>query len=249
MRRIRIIPVLLLSKGGLYKTIKFKNGKYVGDPINAVKIFNEKEADELLLLDYRATLENRKPDYIKIKDIAEEAFMPMAYGGGIKNVEAAGKVFNCGFEKVVLNSILFEDISLIEQIASIYGSQSVVGCIDVRKNLFGKYHVYSHSGTKSTGKDPVKWAREIELKGVGEIILNSIDNDGTWNGYLFDLIKEVSNKIDVPMIACGGAGSEEDFRKAVLAGASAVAAGSMFLFQKKEMGVLISFPSSLKILN
>jgi cyclase len=247
MRRIRIIPVLLLSKGGLYKTIKFKNGKYVGDPINAVKIFNEKEADELLLLDYKASVENRPPDYIKIKEIAEEAFMPMAYGGGIKNADDAKKVFDCGFEKIVLNSILFQNISLIEQIANIYGAQSVVGCIDVKKNLFGKYHVYSHSGTKNTGKDPLKWAKEIELKGVGEIILNSIDNDGTWNGYLFDLIKDISHKIDVPMIACGGAGSEEDFKKAVLAGASAVAAGSMFVFQKKEMGVLISFPSSLKI--
>jgi len=247
MRRIRIIPVLLLSKGGLYKTIKFKNGKYVGDPINAVKIFNEKEADELLLLDYRASIENRKPDYVKIKEIAEEAFMPMAYGGGIKNVDDAKKIFDCGFEKIVLNSILFENISLIEQIAKIYGSQSVVGCIDVKKNFFGKYYVYSHSGTKNTGENPLKWAKEIELKGVGEIILNSIDNDGTWNGYLFDLVKDISNKINVPMIACGGAGSEEDFRKAVLAGASAVAAGSMFVFQKKEMGVLISFPSSLKI--
>ena len=247
MRRIRIIPVLLLSKGGLYKTIKFKNGKYVGDPINAVKIFNEKEADELLLLDYKASVENRPPDYIRIKEIAEEAFMPMAYGGGIKNADDAKKVFDCGFEKIVLNSILFQNISLIEQIANIYGAQSVVGCIDVKKNLFGKYHVYSHSGTKNTGKDPLKWAKEIELKGVGEIILNSIDNDGTWNGYLFDLIKDISHKIDVPMIACGGAGSEEDFKKAVLAGASAVAAGSMFVFQKKEMGVLISFPSSLRI--
>ncbi len=247
MRRIRIIPVLLLSKGGLYKTIKFKNGKYVGDPINAVKIFNEKEADELLLLDYKASVENRPPDYIKIKEIAEEAFMPMAYGGGIKNADDAKKVFDCGFEKIVLNSILFQNISLIEQIANIYGAQSVVGCIDVKKNLFGKYHVYSHSGTKNTGKEPLKWAKEIESKGVGEIILNSIDNDGTWNGYLFDLIKDISNKINVPMIACGGAGSEDDFRKAVLAGASAVAAGSMFVFQKKEMGVLISFPSSLKI--
>lgn len=247
MRRIRIIPVLLLSKGGLYKTKKFKNGKYVGDPINAVKIFNEKEADELLLLDYKASVENRPPDYIRIKEIAEEAFMPMAYGGGIKNADDAKKVFDCGFEKIVLNSILFQNISLIEQIANIYGAQSVVGCIDVKKNLFGKYHVYSHSGTKNTGKDPLKWAKEIELKGVGEIILNSIDNDGTWNGYLFDLIKDISHKIDVPMIACGGAGSEEDFKKAVLAGASAVAAGSMFVFQKKEMGVLISFPSSLKI--
>ncbi len=246
-RRVRIIPVLLLSKGSLYKTIEFKNGQYVGDPINAVKIFNEKEADELLLLDYRTRVEHRKPDYTKIKKIAEEAFMPMAYGGGIRNLEDAKKVYDCGFEKIILNSVLFENIHLVEQIANIYGSQSVVGSIDVKKNLFGNYNVYSHSGTKKTSEDPLKWAKKLELGGIGEIILNSIDNDGTWNGYLLDLIKLVSHKINIPMIACGGAGSEQDFRDAVLAGASAVAAGSMFVFQKKEMGVLISFPSSLRL--
>ncbi len=200
-----------------------------------------------MLLDYRATIENRKPDYDKIKEIAEEAFMPMAYGGGIKTLEDAKKVYDCGFEKIILNSILFENIGLIEQIAGIYGSQSVVASIDVKKNLFGSYHVFSHSGTKKTGEDPLKWARKLESNGVGEIILSSIDNDGTWHGYRLDLIEEISHKIDIPLVACGGAGSEEDFRKAVLSGASAVAAGSMFVFQKKEMGVLISFPSGLKI--
>ncbi len=237
----------MLSKGGLYKTIKFKNAKYVGDPINTVKIFNEKEADELLLLDYKASVENRKPDYTKIKEIAEEAFMPMAYGGGITTLEDAKKVFDCGFEKIILNSILRENITLIEQIANIYGSQSVVGSIDVKKNQFGDYNVYSHSGTKKIGDDPFKWAKKLESEGAGEIILTSIDNDGTWNGYLLDLIKAVSSEINIPLIACGGAGSEEDLGSAVIAGASAVAASSMFIFQKKEMGVLISFPSSLRI--
>lgn len=245
MRRIRIIPVLLLNKGGLYKSINFKNAKYIGDPINAVKIFNEKEADELLLLDYRASLEKRKPDFSKIGEIAGEAFMPMGYGGGICSLDDAKNIFDNGFEKIVLSSILFEDINIIEEIASIYGAQAVVGCIDVKKNLFKKNKVYAYSGSKNTGKDPLEWARHLEEKGVGEIILNSIDKDGTWDGYDLDLISEVSGKINVPVIACGGAGSLNDFQKAVEAGASAVAAGSMFVFQKKGMGVLVSFPTGL----
>ena len=248
MRRIRTIPVLLLNNGGLYKTVKFKNPTYIGDPINAVKIFNEKEADELLILDYRASIEKRGPDFSKIAEIAGEAFMPMAYGGGIRNLDDAKKVFDSGFEKIVLNSILFEDITLVDKIASIYGAQSVVGCIDFKKNLFGKFNVYAYSGSKSTGKTPVEWAKFLDDKGVGEIILNNIDKDGTWDGYSLNLITEVSSNVHIPVIACGGAGSVEDFKKAVTAGASAVAAGSMFVYQKKGMGVLISFPSSsLKI--
>lgn len=247
MRRIRIIPVLLLNNGGLYKTTKFKNGKYVGDPINTVKIFNEKEADELLLLDYTASIQKRKPDFTKIAEIAGEAFMPMGYGGGIRTLDDAKKVFDSGFEKVVLDSILFENISLIEKIANIYGAQSVAGCIDVKKNLFNKYKVYAYSGIKKTGKSPVEWATYLEDNGVGEIILNSIDNDGTWSGYALDILNQVSAIVNVPVIACGGAGSLEDFQKAVNAGASAVAAGSMFVYQRKGMGVLVSFPTGYKV--
>lgn len=247
MRRIRIIPVLLLNNGGLYKTINFKNGKYVGDPINTVKIFNEKEADELLLLDYTASVQKRKPDFTKIAEIAGEAFMPMGYGGGIRSLEDAKKAFDSGFEKIVLDSILFEDISLIEKIAGIYGAQSVVGCMDVKKNIFNKYKVYAYSGTKKTGKDPIEWAKYIQDYGVGEIILNSIDNDGTWDGYALDILHQVAVSVNVPVIACGGAGSIEDFQKAVSAGASAVAAGSLFVYQRKGMGVLVSFPTGYKL--
>ena len=247
MRRIRIIPVLLLDKGGLYKTVKFKNPGYVGDPINAVKIFNEKEADELLLLDFRATVDKRKIDFGKITEIAGEAFMPMAYGGGITKLDEAKKVFDCGYEKIVLNSVLFENNSLVENITNIYGAQAVVGCMDVKKNFFRKNLVYSHSGKNKTGYTPLEWAAKLEEYGVGEIIINNIDNDGTWEGYNLEVIAEVSAKVKVPVIACGGAGSVDDFRKAVDAGASAVAAGSMFVYQKKGMGVLISFPSSLKL--
>lgn len=247
MRRIRTIPVLLLKNGGLYKTINFKNPKYVGDPINAVKIFNEKEADELVLLDYNASADGRGVDFKRIEEISGEAFMPMAYGGGIKTLDDAKRVFDSGFEKVVLNSILFSNPALIEEIGNIYGAQSVVGSIDYKKNLFGKSKVYGMSGSKNMGHDPLSWAIKLQEYGVGEIMINSIDRDGTWTGYDVDLVKKISSEISVPLIACGGAGSVQDLKDAVVAGASAVAAGSMFVFQKKGMGVLISFPTGIAI--
>lgn len=242
MPRVRIIPVLLLNKGGLYKTVKFKDAQYIGDPINSVKIFNEKQADEIILLDYTAGKEKREIDYKKIAEIAGEAFMPMAYGGGIKGFEDAKKVFDCGFEKVVLNSILYSDLSLAQKIASVYGEQAVVGSIDAKKNFLGKYKTYALSGMENTGKNPVDWAKTLQQNGVGEIMLNAIDRDGTWMGYDEELIQVVSAAVSIPVVACGGAGSFADFEKAVQAGASAVAAGSIFVFQKKGMGVLISFP-------
>ncbi len=243
MSRVRIIPVVLLKNGGLYKTIGFKNAKYVGDPINTVKIFNEKEADELVVLDFNASLEKRGINFNKIAEIAGEAFMPMGYGGGIKTLDDAKKVFDSGYEKVVINSVLFDEISLVEKIGNIYGAQAVVCAIDVKKNLFGKYKVYSHSGTKNTNYSPDDWARKLEKAGAGEILLNNITNDGTWNGYDLELIKSTADSVAVPLIACGGASNIDDFKKAVRAGASAVAAGSMFVYQKKGMGVLINFPS------
>jgi imidazole glycerol-phosphate synthase subunit HisF len=247
MSRVRIIPILLLKNGGLYKTIKFKNPNYLGDPINTVKIFNEKEADELVILDFTISFDDRKIDFSKITEIAGEAFMPMSYGGGIKNFEDAKKIFDAGFEKVILNSILFTDIKIIRQIGNIYGAQAVVASIDVKKNIFGKYKVYSHSGTKNTGYDPVAWAKELEQNGVGEIIINAIERDGTWDGYDEVLIKSIAQAVSLPVIACGGAANVDDFRKAIAVGASAVAAGSMFVYQKKGMGVLVSFPSNIKL--
>ncbi|NCU04930.1 MAG: imidazole glycerol phosphate synthase subunit HisF [Chitinophagaceae bacterium] len=249
MGRVRIIPVLLLSKNGLYKTVKFQKAQYVGDPVNAVKIFNEKEADELVLLDYTASKEKRPIDHKKIAEIAGEAFMPMAYGGAIQTFEDAKRVFDGGFEKVVLNSVLFSNLLLVKEIADVYGAQAVVGSFDVKKNLFGAYKVYAGSGTKSTGKDPVEWAKELEQAGVGEIMVNAIDKDGTWEGYDEHLISKVANAVSVPVIACGGAGNTADFAKAVKAGASAVAAGSLFVYQKKGMGVLINFPTNFKLEN
>lgn len=247
MRRIRIIPVLLLKNGGIYKTVEFKNPKYIGDPINAVKIYNEKEADELVLLDYNASVDNRNIDFKKIEEIAGEAFMPMAYGGGIKTLDDAKRVFDCGFEKIVLNSVLFKNIRLINEVAEIYGAQAVVASVDYKKSFFGSDKVYAQSGTKNMGLSPVEWVQQLQQNGVGEIMLNCINRDGTWSGYDTNLIKMISSNINVPLIACGGAGSLQHMQDAVNSGASAVAAGSMFVFQKKGMGVLISFPTGAKL--
>lgn len=245
MTRVRIIPVLLLHNGGLYKTVQFKNAAYIGDPVNTVRIFNEKEADELMVLDYRATKENKAINFSKIEEMAGEAFMPMAYGGGIKSFEEAKKVFDAGYEKIVLSSILFSKPQLVTEIANVYGAQAVIGCMDIKKNIFGKHKLYTHSGTVNTGHGPVDWAKNVENMGVGEIMMNSIDSDGSWNGYDELLIEKVSQAVSVPLIACGGAGNLQHMKNAVVAGASAVAAGSMFVYQKKGKGVLISFPSEI----
>jgi imidazole glycerol-phosphate synthase subunit HisF len=244
MKRIRIIPALLLMNKGLYKTTRFKNPKYLGDPINTVKIFNEKGTDEIVLLDIMATKEKTGIDYKKIAEIAGEAFMPMAYGGGIRSIEDARKVFDAGYEKTILNSAAFELPSLVGEIANVYGSQSAVVSIDAGLNWMGKYRVYTRGGTYNTGKSPTEFAKEMEEAGAGEIIVNSIDRDGTWEGYDLTLIKMVSAAVSIPVIACGGAARMEDLKNAITqGGASAVAAGSMFVYQKKGMGVLISFPS------
>jgi imidazole glycerol-phosphate synthase subunit HisF len=244
MKRIRIIPSLLLLHEGLYKTIEFKKPKYIGDPVNTVKIFNEKGADEIVLLDIGATKENKPINFKKIAEIASEAFMPMAYGGGVQNFAQAQKIFNSGFEKVILNSAAFTNPGLISEIAGVYGSRSAVVSIDAKPNLFGKYKVYTVAGTQNTGMDPVEFAKKMEDAGAGELIINAIQRDGTWEGYDIPLIKSVSQAVRIPVIACGGASGMDDFKKAVTeGGASAVAAGSYFVYQKKGSGVLISFPS------
>ncbi|HLA59516.1 MAG TPA: AglZ/HisF2 family acetamidino modification protein [Puia sp.] len=243
MRRIRVIPVLLISKGGLVKSVKFKNYKYVGDPINAVKIFNEKGTDEMVILDIDATRENRSPNFEMIKEIASEAFMPMAYGGGISSVEEIKKLFNLGVEKIILNNAAVHDPSLVTNAAGLAGSQSVVVSIDVKKNMFGKYRVYTRNGTENTNNDPVEFAHKMQRAGAGEIFLNAIDRDGTYSGYDGDLVKKVSSGLSIPLIACGGAADINDLCFAVEQGASAVAAGSMFVFQRPHQAVLINYPA------
>lgn len=243
MRRIRVIPVLLLHKGGVYKSKKFDSYKYVGDPINAVKIFNEKEIDEILILDIDASRENRGPDFNRIREIASEAFFPLAYGGGITTIEEIKELFILGVEKIVLNTSAFKNPKLISEAAAYVGSQSVVVSIDIKANWLGKKKVFINNGKENTGLDPINYARNLVNAGAGEIILNAIDKDGTYQGYDLELLTNISQAVDVPVVACGGASAIPDFLAAVKSGASAVAAGSMFVFQRPHNAVLISYPS------
>ena len=244
MLTTRVIPCLLLRNQGLVKTVKFKDPKYVGDPINAVKIFNDKEVDELLFLDITATNERKRPSLKVIAEIASECFMPLAYGGGIRTMDDIREIFAVGVEKVCINSFAVEDPSFIKKAADIFGNQSIVVSLDVKKNLLGKYEIYTHSGTKNAKMDPVSFAVQMEQMGAGEIFLNSIDRDGTMQGYDVDLIRRVTSAVRVPVIASGGAGTIEHFREAVQqGGASAVSAGSVFVFHGKHRAVLISYPS------
>jgi cyclase len=250
MLRIRVIPCLLLKNSGLVKTVRFKNPKYVGDPINAVRIFNEKEVDELIFLDTTATAGNRKPNFRLINDIASECFMPFGYGGGIRDLNDIKELFNLGVEKVIINTYAVENPSFVKSAAERFGSQSIVVSIDVKKNLFGKYQVYTYSGKKVTKLDPATFAVQMEEMGAGEIILTSIDRDGTMMGYDIDLIKNVSASVGLPVVASGGAGKIGDFGDAIkLGGASAVAAGSFFVFQKRHRAVLITYPSEEELQN
>lgn len=243
MRRIRVIPVLLIHRGGLIKSVKFKDYKYVGDPINAVKIFNEKEVDEIAVVDIDAGRENRGPDIKKITEIAGEAFMPMAYGGGITTIEQIRTLFYNGIEKIMLNKSAVQQPALIMEAARLFGSQSIVVSIDVKKHLLKGNRVYIENGKNNTGYGPVDFAKQMEAAGAGEILLNSIDRDGTYGGYDTALIKAVSEAVAIPVIAMGGASSVSDFKQAVDHGASAVAAGSMFVFQQPHNAVLITYPS------
>lgn len=243
MVRIRIIPCLLLMNGRLVKTIKFKHPTYVGDPINIVRIFNAKEVDELLFLDISATPNNRGPQFKLIKEIASECCMPFAYGGGISTFEEVQMLFKLGLEKIVLNTIAFKDKNFVNKVAEHYGNQSIIVSIDVKKNLLGKYKVFTHCGYEKTSLDPVDYAQEMEARGAGEILLTAINHDGTMSGYDTDLIKRVTQAVNIPVIACGGAGEMTDFVKAVKhSGASAAAAGSMVVFQGKNRAILTNFP-------
>jgi cyclase len=244
----RIIPCLQLIGESLVKTVKFANHGYIGDPINTVRIFNELEVDELCFLDIRATKENRLPPIELLKQIANEAFMPMAYGGGIKTFEQAKEILSIGFEKIIINTAAIRTPHLITQIADHFGAQAVVGSIDVKKNLLGKYQVYITDGTEKTSKDPVIWAKELEHLGVGELLLTSMDRDGTWAGFDIQITERITQSIGIPVIANGGAGSIEHIGEVVKkTHASAVALGSMLVYQKKGMGVLVNFPDKKKL--
>lgn len=250
MRRIRIIPVLLIKNGGLVKSIKFKDHKYVGDPINAVRIFNEKEVDEIIILDISATGQGKEPNLNQIAEIAGEAFMPLGYGGGITSIQQVKEILYQGVEKVIFNYSAYQNKELIREAARQFGSSSVVVSIDVKKDWLGRYKVYVKNGTKSTGIDPIEYAKQMEGLGAGELFLNSIDQDGTFNGFDIKLLSQVSQNVSIPLIACGGAAGLEDFTSAIKeGGASAVAAGSMFVFQRPHRAVLISYPSQTDLRN
>jgi imidazole glycerol-phosphate synthase subunit HisF len=248
MLRTRIIPALLLRNESLVKTVRFGKFTYVGDPCNTVRIFNELEVDELLFLDITATREKRAPNLKVLADIANECFMPLGYGGGIRTLADAKAVFDIGFEKVAINSYAMENPQFVSQLAAHYGSQAVIVSIDVKKNIWGRYQVHTHAGKKNSGRDPVEWAREVELLGAGEILLTSIDQEGTWDGFDLKLVKCVTDAINIPVIAHGGAGTVAHIGAVVKeANASAVALGSMVVFQKKGMGVLVNFPDSFQL--
>ena len=243
MRRVRVIPVLTLDNEKLVKTIKFKKPNYIGDPINAVKIFNEKEVDEIVILDITATKENREPNYTKIEEIASEAFMPFAYGGGITTLDQIERLFKLGIEKVVFNSSIENNFNLLTEASKIYGSQSIVASIDLKKNLFGKYQIMKNSGSKKVRDTIENYIKKIEDHGAGEIFVNSIDRDGTFDDYDYDIISLVSSLTNLPVVSCGGANSTSCFTKAIKSGSSAVGAGSFFIYASSKKGILINYPS------
>lgn len=245
MLRTRVIPALLLRNQSLVKTVRFDKFTYVGDPTNTVRIFNELEVDELLFLDITASRENRTPNLKLLADIANECFMPLGYGGGIRSLDHAKAVIDIGFEKVAINTHAEENPALIAEIASHYGSQAVIVSIDAKKGLFGGQTVRTLGSRRNTRRDPVAWAVEVENMGAGEILMTSIDREGSWEGFDLELVKRVTDAVSIPVIAHGGAGSVEHIVQVVKkAKASAVALGSMVVFQKQGMGVLVNFPDN-----
>ncbi len=243
MLQRRVIPCLLLSNGGLVKTRKFKSPVYVGDPINAIRIFNDKEVDELVLLDIKASLERRGPNFDLLNEIARECFMPFAYGGGITSIDQIRTLLRLGIEKIILNTALNQDPAFVREAVATFGSQAITASIDVRRKMFNRREVMTLSGTKATGLDPLQAARRAESFGVGEILLTSIDAEGSMAGYDIDLLAKVSQAVNIPVIASGGAGNLQDLLAAVHEGyVSAVAAGSMFVFHGPHRAVLITYP-------
>ncbi|MGZ9897686.1 AglZ/HisF2 family acetamidino modification protein [Shewanella gaetbuli] len=245
MLKSRVTPVLLIRNNGLVKTTKFKDDKYVGDPLNAVRIFNEKEADELAVFDIDASVKGVEPNYKLIENLAVECRMPLCYGGGIKTLEQALKILSLGVEKVALSSIALENPNLIDDIAQRTGNQSVVVVLDVKKKLFGGYAVYVNNGTKLIKGDLFEHIAKLERRGVGEFIINHIDLDGVMKGYDFNLIEKLKSLVNVPLTVCGGAGNHSDLSQVIKSFSPiGVAAGSLFVFKGKYRAVLISYPTS-----
>ncbi|MFE6734197.1 AglZ/HisF2 family acetamidino modification protein [Microbacterium sp. NPDC057650] len=243
----RVIPVLLVSDGYLVKPVKFRGDKYIGDPINAVRIFNEKQVDELVICDIDASVKGTGVNYTLIEEIASEAFMPVGYGGGVSSAAEAQRITGIGIEKVVLNTAAFTRPDLIGEVADALGSSSTVVSIDAKKKLTGGWDTFAARGSKKTGLAPDEAARRAQALGAGELIVSSIDRESTFSGYDLKLISTVAESVTVPVIALGGASSLEDFRQGLDAGASAAAAGSMFVQNGKHRAVLITYPSAAEV--
>jgi cyclase len=242
MLQHRVIPCLLISNSGLVKTIKFANPKYVGDPINAIRIFNEKEVDELLVLDIEASKTKREPNYVLIEQFAGECFMPLSYGGGITTVDQVKRLFSIGVEKVCVQTSALANLSLVTDIASRYGNQSVVMSIDIKKNLLGRHKLYSSATGKFIDQSWSGLIKTAIVAGAGEILVNAVDRDGTMDGMDLPLIEQAASVCSVPLIAAGGVGSLIDIKAAVKMGASAVAAGAFFVYHGPHRAVLITYP-------
>jgi cyclase len=248
MFRPRLIPCLLLKDAGLVKTVNFKNPTYIGDPINTVHIFNEKGVDELIFLDIAATVQKRLPRFDIIEKIATECFMPICCGGGIRSIQTVRKMLRIGIEKVSISGYAVENPDFIKEVSREFGSQSTVVCIDVRKNRMNRYEVVIHNGRKRTGIDPLEFAINMEKMGAGELLINSVDRDGMMDGYDVGLIHAVTQRVNIPVIACGGAGKLDHIRDIILkGGASSAAAGSLFVFCGKLRAVLINYPEQKEL--
>lgn len=248
MLRPRAIPCLLMRKGRLVKTVRFDKPNYVGDPINAVRIFNDMEVDEIIVLDIGATPDRSAIPFDIIGEMASECFMPLAYGGGIKTVDEARRVLRLGVEKISVNAAAAADPSLISRLADAFGSQAVVASVDIKKKLFGGYKVMTEGGRRAIDMPAIEWVRRLEAAGAGEILVTSIDRDGTMEGYDLDLVRSVTAAVTIPVIASGGAGSVDDMGNAVReAGASAAAIGSLAVYQGRNRAVLINFPTPAQL--
>jgi cyclase len=247
MRRTRLIPVLLIHRGGVYKTTKFKNAVYIGDPINTIRLFNDMEVDEITVLDIDASKERREPNYELLEELASEAFMPLGYGGGIRTVEQAKRILNSGVEKIIINHAAQSSVELIPECASRFGSQSVMVSIDYVRKLLSGRRQFDHVTGKLLRLSPIDAAEIAEKMGAGEVLLNCVDRDGCMQGLDVELIQEASPRLEIPIVICGGAGTLAHLHQAETAGVNAIAGGSMFVFRGKQRGILINYPNEAQL--
>lgn len=242
MRRIRVIPVLQIENRKLVKTTGFKSPTYIGDPLNALRILNDKQVDEVAVIDIGTTRNKRSPDLDFIHQLASECFMPLSYGGGVVSIEQVTEIFQIGIEKIIIGTSFYKTPELVKEIAQKFGSQSVMVSVDVRKNWLGVQNVFVNHGTINTSYAPIEYAHLAQKAGAGELLLQSIEREGSYKGYDFDLIEKVSKAVSIPVVPLGGANSLTDFLQAIHIGASAVAAGNMFVYKGSHHAVLINYP-------